>query len=280
MSEFQAIWFTTSAIIITQLFMSVEYLFLFNKRRFTNDTLFAWNITSSRPGWIYTGWRIAILNWLFSPQRLKIMVLARCLLALTVFFIEKNNLYLSIILGMLFLISCLLNTRHFQGRDGADEISNVVLFGLLAYYIVDHRLMARWAGPLFIVAQITLSYFISGYYKAISATWRSGNAVKMVVATEIYGQPRLSFILKNKAIAVTFSWIIILWEVTFPLVWVIPYPYNLAWLFFGVLFHIVMAVMMGLNTFMFAFLSCYPLLYFFLTSEPNLLHKVFNVSSG
>lgn len=265
LSESSALLLSTCGALLTVLFMSIEYLYLFREKKFHTGTFFSWEITSSRPGWIYRGWRINVLNYIFEDNRFRLFMFTRILIVLCLFFSLDNHLYLSIGLGILFCMSCLLNLRHFQGRDGADETLSILLFGLMAYYAVDPQLLLRWAGPVFIIAQLTLSYFISGYYKLISKTWRSGQAIKKVIATEIYGKPSLSFTVKSNFVSYTCCWMIILWEVTFPVLFIIPYPYFMIWLVMGVIFHLSMALIMGLNTFMMAFLTTYPLFYCLIT---------------
>lgn len=266
LSESNAVEITLLGTLFTTLFMSVEYLFVLKENRFGNHTFFSWNISSTRPGWLFGGQNLRLLNYIFSDRQFKFLIILRILLVLLTFLNTANYVYVSVTLALLFIINCLLNIRHFQGRDGADETLSILLFGLFAYYAVDPTLPLRWAGPVFIVAQLTLSYFISGYYKLISKTWQSGQAIKKVVATEIYGRPSLFFMVKNDWVAYSSCWLIILWELTFPIIFLMPQPYFLIWLVLGVVFHLSMAIIMGLNTFMMAFLISYPLFYSILIS--------------
>lgn len=265
LNEDDTVWLSTLGTLFTALFMSVEYLHLLSAKKFGPGTLFSWEITGSRPGWLYSGWRIKVLDYIFADKQFRLLILVRILLIVSLVFNRNNHIYLASGLAILFIISCLLNLRHFQGRDGADETLSILLFGLLAYYATDPALKLRWAGPVFIIAQFSLSYFISGYYKLISKTWRSGKAVKEVITTEIYGKPSLYFTVENGLISYICCWAIILWEITFPLIFFMPYPYFLIWLVAGVVFHISTAIIMGLNTFMMAFLTSYPLFYYIIT---------------
>lgn len=264
LSESDVIWLTLFGALFTTLFMSVEYLHLLKEKRFSTKTLFSWEISSTRPGWLFTAGRLRFLNYIFKDRQFKMLIIGRILIVFLLFLNIGSHLYITVCLALLFLITCLLNVRHFQGRDGADETLSILLFGLMAYFAVDPKLQLRWAGPIFIVAQLSLSYFISGYYKVISKTWRSGKAIKKVVATEIYGQPSLYFMVKSNAFSYASCWFIILWELSFPLLFFIPQPYSLTWLVLGVIFHLLMAIIMGLNTFMMSFLVSYPLFYYLL----------------
>ncbi|WP_442587522.1 hypothetical protein ACSBL2_15865 [Pedobacter sp. AW31-3R] len=266
LAETEAIQYTLLGTLLTTLFMSIEYLCMLKGKRFSAATFFSWEISSTRPGWLFRGPRLRLLNGLFEDRPFKFLIVLRILVAISVFFNPGNHLFVSSCLAILFLINCLLNIRHFQGRDGADETLSILLFGLFVYYAVDPELSLRWAGPLFIVAQLSLSYFISGYYKLMSGTWRSGQSIKKVVATEIYGQPSLSFLVRHQLVGYACCWLIILWELSFPLLFLISAPYALIWLILGVIFHLSMAVIMGLNTFMMAFLISYPLFYYILVS--------------
>lgn len=50
---------------------------------------------------------------------------------------------------------------------------------------------------------------------------------------------------------------VIAWEVTFPLVFVLPTPGVVAYLAVGVAFHVGCAVVLGLNRFVWSFCGCY-----------------------
>jgi hypothetical protein len=264
-TEFQAIWLTTIGIAVTILLMSVEYIFFISRKNLSEETFFSWQILSLNPGWLYSGWRLKFFNYICKGTNFKILMYVRCFLAgiLLMNQAQSNILYL-IVLFFLFFCSLVVNTRHWHGRDGADEVLNVMLFGILSYYLINRTDTLHSAGLIFIISQLTLSYFISGYYKLISPVWRSGEAIKKIICTEYYGKPSLAHLI-NRRLAKIVCWITILWEVTFPLVWICPFPYSLIWLGFGIVFHISTAIIMGLNTFMLSFLSAYPLLFYFLS---------------
>jgi hypothetical protein len=270
-TEGGAVMLTTICVAFTVIFMSLEYLYLIYKRRFSANTFFSWEISGAGDGWLYSGWRARFLNYTFKGNKFTVMIILRLLLAVLVIINVENQLFVSCCLFVLFLISCLLNIRHTHGRDGADEVTFIVLLGLASYYAIDKTSILRWFGPGFIVAQLTLSYFISGIYKLKSRTWRDGSAVKKVIATVIYGKPGMQFIFKNKPAALFFCWAVIIWECTFPLLFFTPPPVCFVWLAMGAAFHISMALVMGLNTFMFAFLSAYPLFFLLLSKIRFLL---------
>lgn len=263
LSEEKAVWMTTVMVLFCTFFMSIEYLLSWKRGKFNEETFFAWSVTQSKPGWIYRGWRLLLLNRLFDRKGFGTLIVLRLILVSIAFACLGGELiYLTCCFALLAGISCLLNIRHFQGKDGADESIMVLLFGLTTYYLIGPTAYLRFAGIAFIVAQISLSYFISGYYKIKSKTWRSGKAIQNVLATRIYGQPSLVFTMKNRYIAIFACWIVVIWELTFPLIFVIASPFAFFWLFMGVFFHLAMACIMGLNTFMMSFLSSYPLFFF------------------
>lgn len=263
-SEEKAVWITTIMVLCTAFFMSVEYLFSWKRGKFSEETFFAWSVTKSKPGWIYRGWRLSLLNSLFNKNGFGLLIGVRLLLIVAALACMGKGAYFAYCLVLLSGISCLFNIRHFQGKDGADESLTVLLFGLTVYYLIGPTLPLRFVGIIFIIAQISLSYFISGYYKIKSKTWRSGRAIQNVLATKIYGQPSLVFATKNRYLSHFICWTIVLWELTFPLVFLVAAPFSFGWLGMGVAFHLSMAFIMGLNTFMMSFLSSYPLFFFVL----------------
>jgi hypothetical protein len=58
------------------------------------------------------------------------------------------------------------------------------------------------------------------------------------------------------------AWSVIIVECAFPLVVIAPFPLMVVLLSLGMLFHLLCAVIMGLNSFLWAFVATYPALVF------------------
>ena len=89
--------------------------------------------------------------------------------------------------------------------------------------------------------------------------WRSGRALIGVLGTDVYGHRQAyAFLSKHLGIARLLSWIVILFECGFCLVFLVDLRVGL-WIFAGgVCFHVINAVLMGMNGFLFAFVATYP----------------------
>ena len=161
----------------------------------------------------------------------------------------------------LLLLSIMRLLRTPYGGDGADQMLLLVLAGLSAGALFHDSEHGRKAAAWFIGAQLVLSYFVAGIAKLGGPTWRNGSGLVAVLGTTAYGVPGLRRLLisaPGRGIAFIASWIVIVFEVTFPLTLVIPGKFVLAYFSMGLLFHLSVAIVMGLNTFLPAFLAAYP----------------------
>jgi hypothetical protein len=143
-----------------------------------------------------------------------------------------------------------------EGGDGQlalIALSAVSITTLVCDSSVDH------AGLIFIAFQLSLAYFVSGIHKLRSEVWRSGRAMSTIMATQTFGTPSFGeWLAQRRIIALFMSWSVILWEVTFPVALIAPASISVAYLICGCLFHISVAVLMGLNRFVWAFGALYP----------------------
>jgi hypothetical protein len=259
MDEADAIRMTSFGLAYLLILLSLEYIVALDNGAMGRQSLMAWDIFSLQPAWLYRGWRLKLLDMLFAPRLFRWLMIVRCILAVAIV-VYANTPVARLLLALLLGITLLTNLRHVHGRDGADDMTMIILVGLFAYYLVGLDSPYRWIGLLFIVAQLTLSYAVSGWTKLFSRKWRAGLAIRGVMATHIYGKPALLPLLENKRIVLLVSWLTILWESTFPLIWVVRSPWTFVWILGGIAFHVSVAAIMGLNTFLVAFLTTYPIL--------------------
>ena len=162
--------------------------------------------------------------------------------------------------ALLLLANMTISYRGPYGGDGSEQMNTVVLAGLLYTQLlpgVSFRGVPLGLG--FIATQLTLSYFIAGFAKLISPIWRSGRVVADILRSSTFGQPMAADWLDSfPAIGAALCWMVIIFEVGFPTVFVAP-SRLIAWYFVaGVIFHLGISVAMGLNTFVPAFLAAYP----------------------
>ena len=150
--------------------------------------------------------------------------------------------------------------RQQLGLDGADQMVVIVLISA-GFGAVFGNTAAGNAAVDYAALQLLLSYAIAGIAKAVSKSWRSGQAMVGITGTIGYGQEDAHVFLERRPnVAKTLCWSVILFECgAGPFVLL---GYKAAWvvILLGASFHIGIALVMGLNTFVWAFAGSYPAL--------------------
>src|SRR5215469_51649 len=166
-------------------------------------------------------------------------------------------------LAMAVLSAMLVHLRSTYAGDGAQQMNLVVGVALLLGF-------NPWVTPatgavclLFISAQSALSYLASGAAKLISPIWMGGDALRRILATTAFGS-ELGFRLASFHPGLTrfLCRATVILEAVFPLMLAGPKWLVIVFLAWGAAFHLANAILMGLNTFFWAYLTTYPALYF------------------
>lgn len=156
--------------------------------------------------------------------------------------------------------NCVINVRLLVGRDGADQFQNIIWTGLFAYCLPLEEFV-KHAALFFVVAQLMLSYLVSGISKAASPVWRKGTALELISRMATYCPKGVSRNLSRPVVSKLTCWTTIAFEVLAPLLIFFGTPGVFIFISLGVMFHIGIALTMGLTTFVFAFLAAYPILF-------------------
>jgi hypothetical protein len=166
----------------------------------------------------------------------------------------------------------------FAGLNNSIDSNGDVARGILLFYLVvspcgaawslDRWLARRWGapmGPIYIHPwplrllwlQLICLYFFNGLYKLEGEAWRSGDSLYYVMAN--LAMSRVSYDQFQIPIEVlrVLSWTVLVWELSFPIVVVIP-GVRIVALWFGVLFHVGIWASMELGAFS-AYLLCFYL---------------------
>lgn len=152
-----------------------------------------------------------------------------------------------------------LNLRSNYGLDGSDHFAFINFAVSLLEKVFPNDRKAREFALAFIAAQSCLAYFTSGAVKMTSPVWRSGEAMSGIFRTRTYGDKFFYRLCKaNPRLAQALAWTVMLAEVTFPLVLVVPKPAARVILLGGAAFHAGNARFMGLNRFFWSFVATYP----------------------
>lgn len=167
------------------------------------------------------------------------------------------------VLIILFFTTLLISLR-FRGsfNGGSDYMTSIVLFALCvaAFFKTDKVMIgALW----YIALQSALSYFLAGLVKIKRKEWRNGEALRAFIHSPNYNPPNFfKTILEHKATALTTAWFIMLAELCFPLVLILPKHYILIAIGGAFLFHLNNVLLFGLNRFLLAWPATYPAIYF------------------
>ncbi|WP_170308316.1 hypothetical protein [Parashewanella tropica] len=173
-------------------------------------------------------------------------------------------------LGLLFSLHQFTNSRMPIGRDGAIQMTSIVLFGLILI-TWPHNSYLNHLGLLFIATQITLAYTASGWAKWVSPIWRNENVLASISNTKSFGKPWVAqFFYRHPTFARLSSLAVMIWQASFPIVIFSSTKVLVLYLVIGFCFHLSIAIAMGLNTFLYSFTACYPILIIAITE----LHRV------
>ena len=149
--------------------------------------------------------------------------------------------------------------RHYFSVDGSDEMMLLFLAATSLGGLGNSSLYLAW----FLAAEIVLAYTTAGVYKAASPFWQKGKALLSITRTRAFGHPRISQLLRRYPLLAHASELsLVLWESGFIIALFAPRPVLWIFLAAGVVFHLSCALVMGLNTFLWAFAAGYPCVIF------------------
>jgi hypothetical protein len=161
------------------------------------------------------------------------------------------------LLALYAMIGCLLVLRTPLAVDGGDQFMHITAVACLVIVASNGSLASR-IGLFFFAAQLSLVYATSAAVKMASPGWTSGRFLPEIMATGTLGRPSAYAFLTVGRRAKWVSRLVIYGEL---LCCLAPWsPPRIAWILLAsaALFHIVVAAVLGLNTFTFAFAATFP----------------------
>lgn len=165
---------------------------------------------------------------------------------------------LTVVILVAVITQMLLMKRNEIAIDGSDQMILVVLVAS-ALGRVGQDNTAVSAACFFLAGNLCLAYFTAGAYKAASRQWISGEALTVVVSTTAFGYPRFGKRLAGGMYVPRIAtWIVIVWECSFPATLVAAHSLLVIFLAIGIAFHISCGLIMGLTNFPLAFGAAYP----------------------
>lgn len=231
---------------------------LANRRQLQSDGLFSWDVVGCRPIAVGQGAVKRTIGRLLSCRAFLVVLGLRALALLFLPFAIARGVGAVVLLGVVVAASLLVNLRSPFGMDGSDQMATQVFGALFLGYLSGSRLGLQ-ASLWFIAAQTCLAYFTSGAAKALSEQWRGGSVVFGIFNTRTYGyEPAARFFYQYPRVTRLATYGAVTMECAFPLVLVVGWPTCLLFVAWGVSFHLVNALFMGLNSFFWSFVATYP----------------------
>jgi hypothetical protein len=236
---------------------SLEYLAILPQ--FAGNSIFSWKVFGSRlPPLASPGIDLA-RDRLLGQSGVRAILFARLTAGIVM---GIPSLPVSVTAAAAFVVlatGAALTYRCGFGEDGSDQMLMIVAAGLCAFAVIPASSPWRPMGLWFIAAQSALSYGVAGFAKLFSPVWRSGEASLLIFRTMTYSTEPIARVLQRSPLAqLALAWTTIAFECLFPLALIAPREVTIAFLIVGGTFHVLNAVVMGLNIFFWAFVAAYP----------------------
>lgn len=219
-----------------------------------SGTAIGWDLQGLRKG---IKGRSAGVAALYGEGGLRALSALLFLVGLLLVLLPVGSLSLPLLAATL-VLALLLGQRTIP--DGSDKMAIVVASGsvLMALGLTLNNTTLVLAGALWTGGQLTIAYFAAGASKVILADWRSGVAPRAALGSYMWGNRLSAWGVSLPGAAVLLAWTVMLLEMLFPLALLLSTPGLIAVLGCFLLFHAVIALVMGLNTYPLAFLAAYP----------------------
>jgi len=197
-----------------------------------------------------------ILRFLLKDRHFFYLNLFRIFIA-TAVLVSPQPVLLTILL-LIHLATLLRWLGNFNG--GSDYLTSILLlFTSLGLYFSDSKMpvISLW----YITFQVLFSYFKAGWLKLKTRNWQNGLAIREFLNSPAYEKIQIFDRLTKSSTINTFnSWVVIAFEVLFPLS-LVNKDLALIFMMAGLLFHLINAYVFGLNRFIFTWLAGYPAIY-------------------
>ncbi|MGC2741577.1 MAG: hypothetical protein WA672_00210 [Candidatus Angelobacter sp.] len=180
---------------------------------------------------------------------------AFCILAVTR---SRSRLDLLLACVGITVTSMLLSYRGLDGKNGADQMTKITFVSLSLALFSSQPATWRIAF-VFLAGQLALAYATAGVLKLQETSWRNGTALLVILRQITYGNaPLWRFAKRHPLLTRVASCGTIAFECGFIFALLLPFKLSLIVFGLGLLFHLANAAVVGLNTFLWAFIGIYP----------------------
>jgi hypothetical protein len=193
-------------------------------------------------------------SWVSNLSRFPVAwLLAVRIILISGLFLKAPATLNCVLILLLTLISLGIQRRRFLGSNGSDNVI-CIIFTSISTAILFRTPHAFDVVAYFLAAYLSIVYLTASLAKLMGKGWRSGDALRQILSTGVFGRQSLfRYMHRYPSISKILSYAVIAGEFSFALGPWLPSPWSINILVAAVLFHLVLAIVMGLNTFFFAF---------------------------
>lgn len=219
-----------------------------------NGSALGWDLQRLRRGWLS---RSELLAAIYDAPGLSIVAIVHMAASIVLIGLPLGN-FSALVLICFLLTTLLLALR--LGADGADKMIMVATTGALLQLLglLAEAPLIFLAGALWVGGQLTIAYFAAGASKLRLEPWRSGAAPGAVLSSYMWGHRWTSDLAIRTVPMRVLAWAIMAAEIAFPLAVLLGGTWLWAALAVFLIFHLTIALVMGLNHYPLAFLAAYP----------------------
>ncbi|SMY04509.1 Alpha/beta hydrolase family protein [Brevibacterium sp. 239c] len=240
---------TFTPIAIGQILASVENLCV--AKLYQSDQLLrGTSARDSRPQTLNHG-LLTLLDTPFAAKALSLTTLGAAVTLL----LSRGRRNPQIVAATALSISTALSEhRTPYGRDGADQMTSVITQYRAISALIPNRDRSDDVFLRAVNVQAGLSYFVSGLSKAFGPSWVRGEAVAEILQTQVYGgSPAAQALKKSHRLMKGATWVTPIWELTFPILYILPTRWATCGLSLVKVFHLGVAAVMELPRFVWGF---------------------------
>jgi hypothetical protein len=202
-----------------------------------------------------------------TPGALSVALIVRSLAAIASVYFFAYDMPLAIVSSAVVVALTYLSVFRLPlAFNGAHMMQRLVAIALLLFAIVEGS-VAQDVVLGFIAFTGLSSYFIAGISKLRSKAWRDGTAVAKVIATDAYGLSSTKT-LPHPWISSFLTYSTLVFEIVCPFMIFFGVEAALAFFAMAVFFHMGIAVVSGLASFLFSFPATFPAIYFVVIQLP------------
>lgn len=231
---------------------------LVNWKIYQENGLLSWKVSRhSAPG-LLNHKLLSKLAWIFNYRPFGFILISSLALSVVLLLYTINGIATPIIPAALLITRLLILIRSYYGLDGSFQMNLVVLLTLTIAMMSNIHSQVAEVCLWFLAGELTVSYLIAGVAKIASPVWRKSYALNAIFSTRMYGHGAIyHLVTKYRYIPPILCWGTLVFELGFSAA-LASQELCVMFCLVGIAFHLFNAIFMGLNTFLFSFLSTYP----------------------